>query len=561
MRKQLSVKSTGDRTHSMSHTSNRDDVSWSSSDGSTYYSEDEVSLKLREHKGPASCRKKKDNQLSADVKSSDIKTETQSPPKYRQEKYPRNSNFRQRKGTRRPPSTSPKNEKITRRPPSTSPKNERRSLLDNVESFPGINVATGSEDVSAIGFLSTEDTAGVFCTTGIPFEVTASKKLYEKVSGLSSSSSSDGSSESSSDDSCDDSSDDSSNDSTYDSRDGSSDDSSDDSSYQESGTLESKFVKWTASTSDCTTSRTHTSSNFGGETSVPTIDQHSVDVVSPSYQDPVSSIECESSSDKSSIGSNATSDKKGAAYEKRLQSTKKSSVHVRETVTSQQIDSKVNKIKEIERKKSELTTDERIKQLKAKIKSIQESRSSTNISTSSTEVDSYVSNLQRIKDNRTASHEDKTETTEPSVQQQINSLPPKDINRQSLQESVQCTDKSLVGTMIPVIEGEGEDISILKFDVSARNVEDDDIETGRTGNKKGIEQRSSIASHTRGLLAHGKMKAIELYDYLLPIIQRNKKEFQRKPRYEQILIIAIVSLFFIFVILLFVMLSQKKNAA
>ena len=131
MRKQLSVKSTGDDTHPLSHTSNRDDVSWSSSDGSTYYSEDEVSLKLREHKGPASCRKKKDNQ------SSDIKTETQSPPKYRQEKYPRNSNYRQRKGTRRPP--------------STSPKNERRSLLDNVESFPGINVATGSEDVSPCG--------------------------------------------------------------------------------------------------------------------------------------------------------------------------------------------------------------------------------------------------------------------------------------------------------------------------------------------------------------------------------------------------------------------------
>ena len=59
---------------------------------------------------------------------------------------------------------------MKRWPPVTASLNKKQSLLENVESFPAVNVATNDEELSAVGFLSTEDTAGVFCKNGIPFD-------------------------------------------------------------------------------------------------------------------------------------------------------------------------------------------------------------------------------------------------------------------------------------------------------------------------------------------------------------------------------------------------------
>jgi hypothetical protein len=486
-------------TLSLSQTSNRDEVSWSSSEGSTYYSGDEASLRERKHTQPVSHPKQEDNAVSAYAISNEFKTNNQL-PKDRQEKS-------------------------AARGPSVKAPKKKKALLKNIESFPAIDIATDNEDVSAVGFLTTEDTAEVFCTYDIPFEITATKKLYENISAVSSTSTVE-----------------------------SSVDSSDSESDEGSRKYQEKHLRWTASDTERATISSQTSCVESDETP---INEHSVGVVSVFCQDPVSSIESASTWDELSSNGDTSGDESGTGYKPRLQKTWKAQVDAREKVTPLQIDSKVNRIKEIKRKKSDLRTDERIRQLKAKIKSMQ-GLSSTNVTVSSSEFDSNISSQKRshqIKVQKIVEHEDETNTNEPLMKRQGSResrqrnkpIRTKDVNRRN-------ADKSLVGTMIPVAERDA--VSDLRLDSSARGFgELGDIEAGRFKTGKEFDKTNSISDRTKVLLGHCKTKALAVYAHVLPIIERQRADFRRKPKYERILIIGIGALFSLFLILLCVMIS------
>jgi len=529
------VHSTG-HTHSM--TSNREEVSWSSSEGSTYYSsddgtslenqdsaeytdysEEEVSLQQRKQTQRESRRKQDNNNASYSAKSYDAETDYQRP--------------KQQKET---------TQKTKERPLKKGAKNKNKLRLENVDSFSAIDHATGSEDVSAVAFLSTEDTAEVFCKAGIPNEITANKKLYEKVSAISSASTGGSSAESS-----------------Y---------ASDSESDEESRIKGDKHANYKATKTERATVRSKASEVSTADTSV-LVDQHAVDFVSVSYQDPVSSLECASTWDDLSLGSNTSG---SSSVEKpRMQKTSKSPAQRREALTSHQRESKLSKMKEIKRKKSDLKTDERIRQLKAKIKSIQD-LSTTHVTVSSSEVESHLSsNIQSkaMKARKAAEYENekddnKQEASEPLTnrfeeQQRKKSVSAKRDYRISFEG-----EKSLVGTMIPVVER--EEVSVLRFDTSARAVAQGDIEAGPFRSSKCEKRtsmsehtkalRNSISEHTKVLLTSVQYKTITAYDHMVPIVARKRAEFLRKPRYEQVLIVAIGSLFSIFIVLLFVMIAQ-----
>lgn len=225
----------------------------------------------------------------------------------------------------------------------------------------------------------------------------------------------------------------------------------------------------------------------------------------------------------------------------------------------------------MKRRKSDLKTDERIRQLKAKIKSIQD-LSATQVTVSSTEVESHLSSTFQSKAMETqkeAGHEKKMdsgklETGEPLTNrfesQQRKSASARKDYRQSFE-----TVTSMVGTVIHEVER--EEISVLRFDASARAVGQGDIEEGKMRLSKSEKRRTSvtertaalrnsITEHTKAFVVGVQYKAIAAYDEVVPIVARKRSEFLRKPRYEQILIIAIGSLFSIFLVLLFVMIAQ-----
>ncbi len=575
------VHSTG-HTHSM--TSNREEVSWSSSDGSTYYSddgtslehqnsaestdysEDEVSLQQRKQTYRESRRRQDNNNVSYSTESYDAETDNQ-------------RSKEQKKTT----------SKTKERSQGKDAKKKNKLRLENVDSFSGIDLATGSEGVSAVAFLSTEDTAEVFCKAGIPNEITANKKLYEKVSAISSASTGDSSAESS-----------------Y---------SSNSESDEESRRKGYKCGMYAATKTERPTVRSKASEVSTADTSVSMVDQHAVDLVSISYQDPVSSLECASTWDDLSLGSNTSGS--DSVKKPRKHKTSKSPVQERESLTSHQLESRLSKMKEIKRKKSDLKTDERIRQLKAKIKSIQD-LSATHRTVSSSEVESHLSckiQSKAIQKRRAAEYEneqddDKLGTDESLTnrfeekqrnksgddrldtgEQLTNRFEEKQRNKSGddrLDTGERLTnrfeekqrnksgqakrdyrisfegEKSLVGTMIPVVER--EEVSVLRFDTSARAVAQGDIEEGPFRSSKCEKRtsmsehtkalRNSITEHTKVLLTSVQYKAITAYDHIVPIIARKRAEFLRKPRYEQILIVAIGSLFSIFIVLLFVMIAQ-----
>ena len=318
------------------------------------------------------------------------------------------------------------------------------------------------------------------------------------------------------------------------------------------------------------TIRSQTSEVGTEESSVPTIDRHAVAAVSVSYQDPVSSMECASSWEDSSLSSDSSG---GSSMEKpKIQKTRKSSVHTRETVTSHERNSKVGRVKEIKRKQSDCKTDERIRQLKAKIKSIQD-LSTTNVTVSSSEVESHPSSTiqsQKTQVRKTFQYEDEDKvqddnlhSTEPIMNRSKSrdpQMPYKSIPIQNDFRRSYEADKSLVGTMIPVVER--EEISVLRFDTSARPLGDGDIEQCRLRTSKSEkltslkELRSSLSERTKVLITGVQYRAIAAYDHVVPIVARKRAEFLRKPRYEQILIVGIGALFSIFIVLLFVMIAQ-----
>ena len=490
-------------TGTMTPTSNREEVSWSSSDGSTYYSEGRPSLEQQsseesteDSEDEASLQQRRQTRKDF-VQEHRYDTDSYSSKSYdasdyyerSKERKERIDGFRPRRGQRELHAMEQKRKKNLR--------------LKDVDTFSAIESATGSEDVSEVGFLTTADTAEVFCKAGIPFEITANKKLYEKVSAVSSTSSSDSSSQSS-----------------YSSR---------SESDEESRNYREKDEMHEGSDTGRATIRSQNCSQSRKKSSLQAIARHKVALVSASYEETVSSLECTSSLDELSLGSDTSAS--SSVGKKRTQTRRKSPgrrkevaiprkstrqrrekvarkecpIREKEVGTSYQLDSKASRMKEMQRKKSDLKTDEKIRKLKEKIRRISD-LSNTNIAEHDYEGD-----------------DDNLETGEPSI---------------------------------------------LRFDTSARPFAEGDIEEGhlrtsvsksqkkRTSLESINEMRNSMSEHTKVVITGIQYRAIAAYDHLMPIIARKRAEFLRKPRYEQVLIIAIASLFSLFLVLLFVMIAQ-----
>mmetsp|Transcript_19572 Transcript_19572/g.42558 ORF Transcript_19572/g.42558 Transcript_19572/m.42558 type:complete len:560 (-) Transcript_19572:3569-5248(-) len=534
-----SVEESLDVTLSMSPTSNREDISWSSSDGSTYYSEtDEIPLKKRRHARQVSRPKGHGNAVAASSKSNKVKNSDKITDG-KKEASQGTKDFERENTTIK-----------------------RNSLLVNVDSFTGIDVATSNEELSAVGFLTTEDTAKVFCTSNIPFEVDTAEKFSFEISAFSPST----------DDS---------------------DSSVITSCSRSDGAVRHYQENTLYRTASKTSSATITSQFIGINSSnnlIPPINEHSVDVISLSNQEPVSSLEYESSWDDLSLDSDNSRDGDEKVKNSISQKTKASSAQSLKPVTPF-VDSKVSKIKQMQRGKSE--TDERIKQLKAKIKNIQElkycSSSVVNRSEdiSSAQVESFLSlssPSQRGFDNEMIEREGDCDTdastplrkrhcTGESQQRNV-SKSTKDEGQRISSDYNQEADEALLSRciplMIPVLER--EEISVMDFDDSATQDAVIDVEAGRpahgrlvgsvrssTLSKRGKVEREKIYpiySRTKVLLTQTKTKVLAAYDYLSAVIKLQRMEFQEKPRNEQGIMIAIGVLSIIFLILLFVMMIQ-----
>eukprot|EP00536_Pseudo-nitzschia_multiseries_P013012 jgi/Psemu1/309590/fgenesh1_kg.529_\ len=147
-------------------------------------------------------------------------------------------------------------------------------------------------------------------------------------------------------------------------------------------------------------------------------------------------------------------------------------------------------------------------------------------------------------------------------------------NHDHRQEIVGEIDQDILSNriplMIPVLDR--EEISVIQFDASPTDDTVIDVEAGKFAREKWVrcnetpglskterikrEKLLPMIDKTKILLAQGKVKVLTAYDHVLPILIRNKLEFQEKPRKEQIIIIAIGALSLIFLILLCVMMTQ-----
>ncbi|OEU14032.1 hypothetical protein FRACYDRAFT_242385 [Fragilariopsis cylindrus CCMP1102] len=180
-----------DITLSLSPTSNsREEVSWSSSEGSTYYSEDEadeVSLRQRKRSNsrPRPISRPKENDRSNNSKTGGSRTDNRRDPSRSTSQSlslqltTEGGDVRTQKITKRSVTDNNKigNQKRHIATSVTASKNETKSLLKNVDIFSEIELATSSEDLSITHFLTTEDTAEVFCTRIVPYEIMAGNEL------------------------------------------------------------------------------------------------------------------------------------------------------------------------------------------------------------------------------------------------------------------------------------------------------------------------------------------------------------------------------------------------
>jgi hypothetical protein len=607
-----------DITLSLSPTSNsrEEEVSWSSSEGSTYYSEDEadeISLRRRRRSisrpSPMNISRPKENGRSNNSKTGGSRTDNRRDPSRRSTSQSLSSQWtteddvRTQKIAKR---NSTNNNKIgnQRRLTSTSvtaTKNKIKSPLKNVDIFSEIEIATSSEDLSTTHFLTTEDTAEVFCTRIVPFEVTTENKLSFVISTISVSSSDD--------ESCI-----------------TADCSKSDIAIRhhrfhrfdrksplnswESGT-ESPTIKSQETEKGKYSSARTTSTHISNHTQCSRTDKNLMDVISIACQETVSSFESMSSWDDLSLDSDICADgdddiadepnlqqnrdtlHQHEEISKRQPSKDSSKVQHLKSVTSLRIDSRVDKIKKKleQQQQSDLTRDERIKELKAKIKNMQQesfldneklpSRSTnTSKGNSSTEIISSLSlslppgQIHDEVERNDAANYCNTDTTSPL----INKCDSKQLKHRNKTMSTKGKvhrspeiPTSHVPLIIPVFDR--EEISVMECDVKSTVDVELDIETGQhllggsieNGVEDSIcsstyrEEKSKfddISDRTKILTNSSKIKAKAAYDSLLLYLVQGRKEFEKRPRNEQLVIIAMAALSFIFLVLVLVMIVQ-----
>ena len=599
-----------DITLSLSPTSNsREEVSWSSSEGSTYYSEDEadeVSLRQRKRSNsrPRPISRPKENDRSNNSKTGGSRTDNRRDPSRSTSQSlslqltTEGGDVRTQKITKRSVTDNNKigNQKRHIATSVTASKNKTKSLLKNVDIFSEIELATSSEDLSITHFLTTEDTAEVFCTRIVPYEMMAENELSFVISAISASLSDD--------ESCI-----------------TADCSKSDIAIRhhhfhrerplnswESGTESPSIMSQDTEKDEYPSART-TSSHISNHTACSRTDKNLMDVIAIACQETVSSFESMSSWDDLSLDSDICADGDDIAYNPNLQqdqntlhqheipkrqsSEDSSKVQHLKSVTSLRIDSKVHMIKQKleQQQQSDLTRDERIKELKAKIKNMQQEsfldlpNRSADISkgNSSTEINNTLSlslPLRQINDEeKNVERNDvlsycNTDTTMPL----INICDPKQL--QHINKAMLAKGKvhrsleqrtSHIPLIIPIVDR--EEISVMECDVKSIVDIELDIETGQHLLGGSIENGAevsfcpstyreekskigTISDRTKILLDSGKIKAKAVYESLLLRFVQERKEFEKRPRNEQLVISAMAALSLIFVVLVLVMIVQ-----
>jgi hypothetical protein len=593
-----------DITLSLSPNSNsREEVSWSSSEGSTYYSEDEadeVSLQQRRRhiSRPNPISRPKENDRSNNSKTGGSRTDNRRDPSRSTSQSlslqsTTDGDVRTQKIAERSVTNNNKigNQKRLTATSVTASKNKTKSPLKNVDIFSEIEIATSSEDLSTTHFLTTEDTAEVFCTRIVPFEVMAENKVPFAISAISVSSSDN--------ESCI-----------------TADYSKSDIAIRhhrfhrfhresplnswKSGTESPSIMSQDTEKDEYPSART-TSTHISNHTPCSRTDKNLVDVISIACQETVSSFESMSSWDDLSLDSDICADGDDIAHKPNLQqdqdtlhqheipkrqSSKDSSkVQHLKSVTSLRIDSRVHRIKQKleQQQQSDLTRDERIKELKAKIKNMQQEsfvdlpNRSVDISkgNSSTEINnslSLSSPSRQINDEE--KNVERNDTTTPLISicdpKQLQHINKTMLAKGKVHRSLE-QPTSNIPLIIPIVDR--EEISVMECDVKSTVDVELDIETGQhllggsIGN--GVEdafcsstyrveksKTGTISDRTKILLDSSKIKAKAAYESLMLFLVRERKEFEKRPRNEQLVISAMAALSFIFVVLVLVMIVQ-----
>ena len=555
-----------DITLSWSPISNREEVSWSSSEGSTYYSKDE------------------DNEISLrqqhsifQLKKCDKRTKANG-PKIGSYSLQSTKNIRTKNFTKKFINNNDNSDRmktiVTTKTTTTAAatKNRGKSSLKNVDVFPEIENATSGENLSTICFLTTEDTEEVFCKSSVPFEVKSSNA--EVLCGISAISIS------SIDESC-----------------MKVDCSKSDLAVRyhrkvsrkptESGTECLTFMRLKSKTTRVSNNRKSCSSS---------VDKNMMGFISLNCQETVSSLESMSTWDDLSLDSDVSAHRGHGADKLNLQqnwdslhqednserqpSKDRSTAQDLKTAMSLRIDSKVHKIKKKlqQKQQSDLTTDQKIKELKMKIRNMQQEsfldnkklpRRLTNISNgnSSTEIDGSLSSSlssKQIEEEGNIEQGDELrncnkDTTTPLIKKfdfRESQHKNKSISTKCKIRRDQEIPKSQTHLMIPGVDREG--ISIVERDVKTNIDIEFDIEsivedptfstTYRTEN--------NISDRTKILPDNSKTKGAAVYDSLLLYLVQKRNEFDGKTRNEQVVISAMIALSFVFLILLIATIVQ-----
>lgn len=564
-----------DITVSWSPTSNREEVSWSSSEGSTYYSnDDDNEISLRQ-------------QGSISRLKESFKLTKANGPKTGGHSHQSTNVVRTKKCAKKIINNNDNSDRMktivtTTAAATEAMKNRGKPSLKNIDVFTEIEIATSGEDLSTIYFLTTEDTEEVFCKSIVPFEVkTTNTEVLCGISAISISSI---------DESC----------MTVDC-------SKSDLAVRyhreialnstESGTECLTFMSLKSKT-------THVSNN---QKSCSSVNKNMMDFISVNCQESVSSLESMSTWDDLSLDSDVSARREHGADKFNLQqnwdnshqeenterqpSKDKSTAQDLKTAMSLRIDSKVHKIKKKiqQKQQSNLTKDQKIKELKMKIRNMQQesfmdnkklSSRAANISkgNSSTEIDGSLSSSlssRQIEDEENNEQEDELrhcnkDAITPLIKKfdsRESQHKKKSISTRRKIRRSQVIPKRQIHQMIPVVDRES--ISVMERDVKTNIDLEFDIEIGQPSTdgstKYNVEDpifsttcrtENNISDRTKTLPDNSKTKADAGLDSLLLYLVRKRNEFDEKPKNEQIVISAMVALSFAFFILILVTIVQ-----
>ena len=481
-------------------TNNRENVSWSSSEGSTYYSP---------YSDRQSCAAISATSLIPNINTTKSESRTLMKPVVA--KTQTESSLAVALALAAAVDMQSKPKKSTK--------------LKDVDVFTEIEIATSSEDLSTVRFLTTEETKEAFCTRIVPFEVKMSKNTDVICSE----------------------------------------------SIQECAINDNNLIYAIGDAISINSQETVSSL----EESVSTLDNISLE------SDGICENESYKGADDHNIYSTTTEEfryqnaKQKSAIRERSQNSSSNSgskvLKPAKTAMSLRIDSKVQKIKiKLQQKEqSDLNMDQRIKELKEKIRSVQQEATYLDDNLTS---EGYEENNEGDDEVRYCN----TDTTSPLINKfdshnMIAMVSKESRNtkiRQGSRQEKPATSNQ-VPLMIPVVVDK-ENIAVMEFNVLTNTSNDNecDVEYGQPSCQHSIEGCTQISDPAASSASYNgkKRNTIDIIikqtkiaaanESTVPYLIQKRNELAAKPRDEKIVIVAMVALTFIFFILLIISIIQ-----